>query len=226
MMTVQDIITDLQLAELSELNIGESANTNANLTKYLMYISAGLTELYTRFPLNQRQLAIQPIEGLTDYLLTPEHAYSNDTDAIKYILDSVYDVFDWDILQILGAYDENGQELPLNNNNHIYGVFSNSPNAIIIPATITARQVILVCQANHPKVTGLDSAIKIPFGLRNALVWLIASRIWSTRKDDGATQKAVQYAQQYNEACLAASYQGTANTLDSVEFNIHQLGWR
>lgn len=74
----------------------------------------------------------------------------------------------------------------------------------MIPATVTARQISLVCRANHTALTGLTDDINIPTTMRNALVWFIASRVWGSRKDDQASNK--RYLCICNNTYLLVSY--------------------
>lgn len=225
-MKVQDIIDDLQAAEFSELAIGDSAFTETNTPRYLKLIQSALTELHVQFLLRQEELVIQPIEGLVDYPLHSDHADTSEVEATKFIVDSIYQPFDWEPLQILGAYDELGNEIPINASNHICGIFVSTPRSVMIPATVTTRQISLVCRANHVILTGLTDNINIPSTMRNALVWFIASRIWGSRKDDQASNKSVMYMQQYLSACELLRNTGTGIAVDTVEFNYACNGWR
>lgn len=225
-MKVQDIIDDLQAAEFSELAIGDSAFTETNTPRYLKLIQSALTELHVQFLIRQEELVIQPLEGLVDYSLHPDHADTSEAEAIKFIVDSVYQPFNWEPLQILGAYDELGNEIPINAPNHICGIYVSTPRSVMIPATITARQISLVCRANHTALTGLTDDINIPTTMRNALVWFIASRIWATRKDEQAMSKSIQYMQRYLDACTLLSDTGTGVAGDVIDFNYNQCGWR
>ena len=225
-MKVQDIIDDLQAAEFSELAIGDSAFTETNTPRYLKLIQSALTELHVQFLLRQEELIIQPLEGLVDYPLHYDHADTSKVEAIKFIVDSVYQPFNWEPLQILGAYDELGNEIPINAPNHICGIYVSTPRSVMIPATITMRQISLVCRANHTVLTGLTDDINIPTTMRNALVWFIASRIWGSRKDDQASNKSVMYMQQYLSACELLRNTGTGVAVDVIEFNYKRDGWR
>ena len=225
-MKVQDIIDDLQAAEFSELAIGDSAFTETNTPRYLKLIQSALTELHVQFLLRQEELMIQPLEGLVDYPLHSDHADTSKVETIKFIVDSVYQPFNWEPLQILGAYDELGNEIPINAPNHICGIYVSTPRSVMIPAPVTARQISLVCRANHTALTGLTDDINIPATMRNALVWFIASRIWATRKDEQAMSKSIQYMQRYLDACTLLSDTGTGVAGDVIDFNYNQCGWR
>lgn len=225
-MKVQDIIDDLQVAEFSELAIGDSAFTETNTSRYLKLIQSALTEFHTKFLIRQEELVIQPIEGVVDYPLLADFALTSEVAGTKFIMDSVYQPFNWKILQVLGAYDELGAEIPINAPNHIYGVFISTPASIMIPATLTARQISLVCRADHNELSGLSSEINIPLTMRNALLWFIASRVWATRKDEQAMSKSIQYMQRYLDACTLLSDTGTGVAGDVIDFNYNQCGWR
>ena len=225
-MNVQDIINDLQMGEFSELQLGDSSLTTQNLPRFINLIQSALTELHVQFLIRQEELVIQPLEGLVDYSLHPDHADTSEAEAIKFIVDSIYQPFDWEPLQILGAYDEIGNEIPINAPNHICGIFVSTPRSVMIPATVTERQISLVCRANHTVLTGLTDDINIPTTMRNALVWFIASRIWGSRKDDQASNKSIMYMQQYLSACELLRNTGTGIEGDVIEFNYKRDGWR
>ena len=225
-MKVQDIIDDLQAAEFSELAIGDSAFTETNTPRYLKLIQSALTELHVQFLLRQEGLMIQPLEGLVDYPLHSDHADTSKVETIKFIVDSVYQPFNWEPLQILGAYDELGNEIPINAPNHICGIYVSTPRSVMIPAPVTERQISLVCRADHNELSGLTDDINIPLTMRNALLWFIASRVWATRKDEQAMSKSIQYMQRYLDACTLLSDTGTGVAGDVIDFNYNQCGWR
>ena len=225
-MNVQDIINDLQMGEFSELQLGDSSLTTQNLPRFINLIQSALTEFHTKFLIRQEELVIQPIEGVVDYPLLADFALTSEVAGTKFIMDSVYQPFNWKILQVLGAYDELGAEIPINAPNHICGVFISTPASIMIPAPVTARQISLVCRADHNELTGLSSEINIPLTMRNALLWFIASRVWATRKDEQAMSKSIQYMQRYLDACTLLSDTGTGVAGDVIDFNYNQCGWR
>ena len=225
-MKVQDIIDDLQAAEFSELAIGDSAFTETNTPRYLKLIQSALTELYSKFLLRQEELVIQIYEGQVNYPLGKEYAVTSGTADRKHIIDSIYQPYDWDLLQVLGVYDEYGQELNINDPNHICGVFISAYDSVMVPATITARQLSLICRANHQTLTGLTDEITLPITLRQALVWFIAARIWAARKDELAMNKSVQYTQMYLGAVNDVNNMALAVAGDTVEFNYQMAGWR
>ena len=225
-MNVQDIINDLQMGEFSELQLGDSSLTTQNLPRFINLIQSALTEFHTKFLIRQEELVIQPIEGVVDYPLLADFALTSEVVGTKFIMDSVYQPFNWEPLQILGAYDELGNEIPINAPNHICGIYVSTPRSVMIPAPVTARQISLVCRANHTALTGLTDDINIPTTMRNALVWFIASRIWGSRKDDQASNKSIMYMQQYLSACELLRNTGTGIAVDIVEFNYKRDGWR
>lgn len=225
-MNVQDIINDLQMGEFSELQLGDSSLTTQNLPRFINLIQSALTEFHTKFLIRREELVIQPIEGIVDYPLLKDFALTSKVAGTKFIMDSVYQPFNWKILQVLGAYDELGAEIPINAPNHICGVFISTPASIMIPAPLPARQISLVCRADHNELSGLSSKINIPITMRNALLWFIASRVWATRKDEQAMSKSIQYMQRYLDACTLLSDTGTGVAGDVIDFNYNQRGWR
>ena len=225
-MKVQDIINDLQMGEFSELQLGDSSLTTQNLPRFINLIQSALTEFHTKFLIRQEELVIQPIEGVVDYPLLADFALTSEVVGTKFIMDSVYQPFNWEPLQILGAYDELGNEIPINAPNHICGIYVSTPRSVMIPAPVTERQISLVCRADHNELSGLSSEINIPLTMRNALLWFIASRVWATRKDEQAMSKSIQYMQRYLDACTLLSDTGTGVAGDVIDFNYNQCGWR
>ena len=96
----------------------------------------------------------------------------------------------------------------------------------MVPATITARQLSLICRANHKTLTGLTDELTLPITLRQALVWFVAARIWAARKDEVAANKSVQYTQMYLGAVNDVNNMALAVAGDTIEFNYQMTEWR
>ena len=96
-MNVQDIINDLQMGEFSELQLGDSSLTTQNLPRFINLIQSALTEFHTKFLIRQEELVIQPIEGVVDYPLLADFALTSKVAGTKFIMDSVYQPFNWKI---------------------------------------------------------------------------------------------------------------------------------
>lgn len=228
-MILQDILNDLQLGEFADIALGDQANTTANLSKYIVLIQSGLTELHSTFLLKEKEIVIQPKAAKTLYPLRSEFAKTNTTSTEhKFIIDTIYEPMNYRVLQVLGVKDELGEDLPLNDS-RVLGVFTPQVDVIQLAQPYEDVQLFVKVKADHATLTvekGVNQQIDIPIGLKNALIWFVASRLWASKKDDASINKSVQYMQRFSDACSNASNAGVAESSDEVLFFNVPFGWR
>ena len=137
---------------LDTLRYGELANvyTEDKQDQLVTFINLGLTQLYSKFPILEKQIAIQQYPQISLYKLTREFARTNrdrPTPLIgddlcepeeplkehhhhhvihKYILDNPHDPFMGDVLFISSVFDETGHPVPLNDDNNPHSFFTPS----------------------------------------------------------------------------------------------------
>ena len=100
-MKLQHIIDSVRYGELTNI----SWDNKNRIPAIISFINQGLTDLYSRFPLMEKQLIIQQYPQISIYRLTRDFARTNfkSEQLHKYILDTPFEPFQEDILQISGV---------------------------------------------------------------------------------------------------------------------------
>lgn len=199
-MTLQDLITTLTNGELVQIRIDIDAGDQPQLIRY---ISMGLTELYTRFPLKDGEVTIQQYDNITMYTLSSEFAESNtdSTATTKFIVDK-NDPFIDDIIRVESAFNEIGIPVPLNDYSCADSLFMASYNTLQIPAPVSTNSTQLIYRANHPALDPdvVDPStvdIELPDSLLTALLFYVGFRYHSFDMTQDAQAVSMAYYQKY-----------------------------
>lgn len=242
MITLNEIFEDLSYGELAQLYIGGKGK-GIPILEYPKLISAtnlALTALYSRFPLNEKQLDIQQYDNITIYHLDAKYAQSNEgsSEPTKYILDTPELPFLDDVIRVTAAFNEIGEEVPLNDENAIndidglsYSWFTPSYDSVQIPFPIGTNECSFVYRAKHVKIplTTTDAntvEVEVPESLREALLTYIGARIYSSRGSESSLGLSQVLYAKYESICLEVEQRnlllnGASATNIKLEFN----GW-
>lgn len=243
MITLNEIFDDLTYGELAQLYVGGAESDGIPIAEYPKVISAvnlALTALYSRFPLNEKEVDIQQYDSITEYHLDVKYAVSNtgSTEPIKYIIDTVEDPFLDDLIRITAAYDEVGNEVPLNDEDSVNitdgktnSWFTPSYDSIQIPTPVSTNKCSFVYRAKHVKIPLNTSDIPsvevlIPESLREALLSYVGARIYSARGNESALGLSQALYSKYEGICVQVEQKnlllnGSSNTNTKLENN----GW-
>ena len=199
-MTLQDLITTLTNGELVQIRIDVDAGDQPQLIRY---ISMGLTELYTRFPLKDGEVTVQQYDSITMYTLSSEFAQTN-TDSTadpKYIADE-NEPFTDDIIRVESAFNEVGIPIPLNDYSCADSLFMSGYNTIQVPAPVSSNSMSLIYRANHPALDPnvVDPStvnIELPDSLLTALLFYVGFRYHSFDMTQDAQAVSMAYYQKY-----------------------------
>ena len=168
-----------------------------------------LTQLYSRFPVLEKEVAFRRFPEISLYHLTRRYCRSNDEskELYKYILDTKDNPFLGDILKIENAYTESGQHIVLNDNNNPRAWFTPSFDTIQIPNTtdIDTRIAIIGYKAKpehiDPNTTDFEKDIYIPSYLEEPMIYGVTMRV-AERLPTQTGMQVVQMAQaKYKELC-------------------------
>lgn len=168
-----------------------------------------LTQLYSRYPVLEKDVAFRRFPEISLYHLTRRYCRSNDEskELYKYILDTKDNPFLGDILKIENAYTESGQHIVLNDNNNPRAWFTPSFDTIQIPNTtdIDTRIAIIGYKAKpehiDPNTTDFEKDIYIPSYLEEPMIYGITMRV-AERLPTQTGMQVVQMAQaKYKELC-------------------------
>ena len=235
-MTLLDILKDLTYGELSGLFIGnlipgeyDNQPDPHEYEQVVSYVNLGLKEIYKRFFLRSREIDIQSYEQLTEYKLHSDFAQSNvaSLEPIKYILDTVAEPFQDDILKIEEVYDEEGTKLSLNDITDEDSVYTPAYNIIQIPNPNDNWTFSVQYRACHPKLsTSLTTdpstvEVELPNSLHAALLQYVGYRAF-LRIDP---EKSVNYWQQFERSCEHVDRLGLEVQGEPGDWRFDQHGW-
>jgi len=202
-MLLSDLYTNLSYGVFSNLSIGsDGAGTipTESQDRLLHYVQRGLTALHTKFYMVSKELVVQAFDGKTLYPLQQKYALTDPTVVPKkYIADSIEHPFLGDLIKIVAVADEGGLELPLNDTNDIYSLFTPSPDILQIPMAVTGDAYFLLYQADHPKLApgDLTQEVNIPGMLEEPLELYVASKVLSSMNGPEHAAKSVEYFERY-----------------------------
>lgn len=192
MLYLQEIFDDLALGEFTDLAIGNSTTGSITAEKYPKVISAinrGLLNLYTRFPLKQKECLIYQREGKSLYYLRAAHLGDpNGGDSEIYIDNTVEQYPDNDIILLTGAFDSLGEVIYLNNPKYPDDIFTPEFDVLKMKPADPLKIISLVYQAAYPKIVieeGFDPKtyeLTFPSFLKAALLNFVASQFFVGKK--------------------------------------------
>ena len=215
-MFLSEIFEQLTIGELSSLNMGGDSNIGLQECEYaniVPHINLGLTELYSRFSLDMSEVMIQQDASIIEYFLDYKYAVSNtaSTEPIKYILDTVENPFNDEIIKIETVFNSDGdntllpEDYPDTDLEDFWARIAPSYKSIIIPKPITGTKITVTYRAAHKKIlsTNLNpftTEINIPIVLLQPLLYFIAGRVFSIINTD-ELQEGTAYMAKFEQAC-------------------------
>lgn len=235
MISLQDIFDNLSYGELEQLYIGGVGGgiQPKDYPKIISAVNLGLTALYSRFPMVEKELTIQQYDHITEYFLDTKYAQSNvgSVEPIKYILDSEFSPFLDDILRITAAYNELGEEVVLNDEYDSASWFTPSYDSIQIPYPLNDNTATFIYRANHPKIplNVVDPSsveVLVHATLFEALLAYVASRVYSARITQESVALGQTMAAKYEYICLQVELKNLLHTNEAA--GNHKLdtgGW-
>lgn len=202
-MQLNQIIDTVKYGELTNI----SWNKEDRIPAIISFLNQGLTDLYSKYPLVEKQVIIQQYPQISIYKLTREYARTNfkSEQLHKYILDTPFEPFQEDILQITGTFDEFGHEVPLNDDNNPHSWFLSSYNTIQIPNANENETAFITYKAKHryiePTTEDMTQNIELPPCLEEALFTYIAYKCLVSMGSQDTVQQAQFYLQKYEQLC-------------------------
>lgn len=157
--TVEDIMTNLSLGELSQYAIGGYNSGGINTDDYPKVMSAinrGVNQLQADLSLHEDSVNLILIQGVLTYHIHSAHSLLTGTADEKYIWDSANKPFEDNILRIQQVYDGTGREIPINVRNDVDTVYTPSHNVIQFPY-VKGEENISVVYTSYTKPTEVDS---------------------------------------------------------------------
>ena len=226
-MKLTELFTSLALGELANSSYVELNQLELNknqLHRVINAINQGLTLIHTHLPLRHNQIVIQIHDNIGTYYLDSRYAQSNtnSTAAIKFIMDTAFNPFKDDILNILGVFNLEGQQYPLNDQYAIGSLFTPDYNSLMIPLAMWKNhkvpynivdKLVIVYQADHPKIPlnePLSSQMEIHLSpiYQSMLQAYVAHLLHMHIGSEQSINQSNQYFAKFNSLIQTAKEQG------------------
>ncbi|MGL5581534.1 MAG: hypothetical protein ACRDCE_11305 [Cetobacterium sp.] len=230
-MKLKELFDSLSCGELNQLAIGNSGNgiRPEDYPKVITQLKAGLTALHARFPLREREVIIQQYGHISVYFLRPEFAVSNttSTEPTKYIIDTPTYPFTGRVLKVMGAYNEGGCPIPINDDPLCCSVFTPTFDSVQVVSPMDANALFLTYRADHEEIIGdLDEEIRIPASHVKALSYYIAAQFYSAIPSLDATNKGMEWQTRYENECIRIEqYDLNNQALQVTNTKPERRGW-
>lgn len=234
-MLLSEFFDQLTYGEFAQLSIGGEPKGEISPSDYprmISHVNAALTRLHTRFLIREDEVIIQQYDHITQYYLRPEYAQSNvaSLETYKYIIDSAESPFLDNVLRIERAYEEDGEEIVLNQASDERSVFTPRYDTIQIPHANSANAISVVYRGNHPKIdlaTTDPSTVEIfiPPSFIEALGFYVASRMYAPMGTTEQGNESTSYYARYEAACQTLERYGMLNADNSANTKLEMNGW-
>lgn len=237
-LSLQDIFHDLTSGEFAQLNIGgkkKGAIEPENYPILISHINLALLDLYTKFQLSEKEIALDLYDWMSDYKLSSKYAYTNpeepDDGLPKYIRDTEYQPFKDDIIRIEEVFNENGSKVALNQPDVSGGAFTPRYDTIQVPESIGGATLFITYRA-RPTIIPTDTLspetveIPLPMSHRSALLFYVAWRVFASVTGQDTSAVSSEYRMKYFDE-VNQIQQLNLNLENTTKLNtrIHDRGW-
>lgn len=225
-MKLSYILENLTYGELKQIGVGGSKEGGIqpdNYIEIINHINIALENLYTKFPIKEKELLMEAQLDVEQYHLHSSHAVSVDEDE-GFILDSVEYPFTNDIIRINGIYDGDGYKLPLNDPSDPLSVYLPSYDVIQIPTAIAGQRFAIIYRAgattiivpSDPTTLDLDQEVYLPKILLEPLLIYVYYRIQKGQGGEVGLALSIATKDAYNTAILDIERRNLLNNAANV----------
>lgn len=192
----------------------------------LSYLKGGLTDIYTRLPLLEKEVVFAAQTEVQIYYLQRIYAVQDITPmpiGMKYIKDTPDDPFIQDVLRISAVYDILGNQFPLNQPGDPESFYTPKYDALQHPRPVTGEEFVVHYHANHPDIDGtdLDVEVMVPPYLEMAIRAYVAGEVYASKNGPEHGARAVALKGTYLE--LMAQAENLDMALTSQAFENHKF---
>ena len=234
-MKLSQLFSYLTYGELANLKVG-GKDWGGIYPKYsdevVSYITQGLTALHTRFALKHEEVIIQQFDHITDYYLRTQYAQQSteSTETYKYIMDSAAKPFTGDVLRIEELYDEEGEEVPLNDEVHDCSMFTPKYDLIQMVQPDSANAYSVIYKADHTPIdlkANLPTAVEVevPDSIIRPLVLYVSSLAHTAVGSPEGMNTGFAKMQEYEALCIQMELQGAIHKEKFTNDRIRREGW-
>lgn len=226
-MNISDLLSYLKYGELSQL---VSAGVTTRDTQIITNINLGLIELYKRFPIKLSEVIVQLNSRRTHYTISSAHAESNKpidgNSDDYYVMDSLYYPFKDDLNQIEVVYNEEGEELPLNDENLTYSLFTVGHNVLLHPYPENENAISVIYRASAPLLVvdgELTQIVEIPDHLLELLTTYVAYKTFASISLN--SPEATGYFTKFEASCNLINNLGLISKPSNTNLRLEINGW-
>jgi hypothetical protein len=230
-MQLSELLTSLSVGVLQNLAVGGDGSGEIPAkyrSRVVSAINQGIVALYARFNLLEKEVIVRAYDSQTIYPLKRIYADTNTTTVPrKFITDTVAAPFEEDVIKILEAYDEIGNQLLMNDPSEECMLFTPSLTTLQITKPVTGNSYFLIYQAHHPKLSSSPTQeISVPLVLQEALEFYVAYKILSAMNGQEHAAKAVEHFANYERICAEAKDMDSIGiSLTSETSKLTERGW-
>lgn len=196
-------------------NIAQANDGNGEISvnyrpTVVMYLNEGLNRLHSKFLLRENDLILQMYADVTNYHLVKRFAtYAGNEmppenrEERRYILDLPDEPFKEDVALIMQVFNNDGVQLPINDEFSVASVFTPQQQILQIPMPVDNRVVSVSYQALHPEIvhTDDDAFIFLPAHLMDALKAFVGFRAFSDMNQKDSRERAAELLGMYEGIC-------------------------
>lgn len=186
-MIVSDFISLVREGSLNQTTVSEAS--------IIKFINIGLTELYVRFNLSNKEVDITLTEGTDKYLLPSDfvNVYSITTSGLYFR----------DYLGVITPIIDDTFEVPVNIKGDFNSVFFNTPGIITVPLQVTGQVLSITYKASPVVITlqSLEEELDIASQFLEPLM-LYVTYLGFMQNGGGTPTDTNLYLSRYNAAIL------------------------
>lgn len=228
-MKYADLTKAIKYSDLSAHGIfAEEVMTPRDKDILLYNTNQALVDLYTKYPLLQKELVIIQKSWISNYVIDPKYNFTaTPQDPNWYIFDSKYDPYKGDLLKIISVTDESGDYYALNSMGYCKVAQTPAPNVLEIPNATDSNALFVNYRASHPVIVDDDSELYVPANWLPCLYALIAHKVYAGGTAPEHVSKSQEMLQKYELFCSQQRDYGMSN--EDVFFtscvNFNNGGW-
>lgn len=219
-MQLQELFQRLSFGALSNLSIGGEGTgviPPAHRVRLAAFVNTSLQTLYARFNLLERELTLRLYTGYPTYLLEERFADTHPATGPKFIEDNSGNIFTEDVVKILQVFNEDGDEIAMNDPGDPTAVFTPTSTSLLVPWAVDGDCLHVLYQAKHPKIqhtapVEATQEILLPEALIPALEAHVAYQVFSPMNGQEHVAKAAEQLARYETLCLEVEVRDLAST--------------
>lgn len=207
-MTIQEIIDTANYSELQQLSL------KGNNEAIVSFMNLGIIELHKRFALDTSEVLIElGVDGDVDNPYTM-------ISATEYQLPS-------DIMHVIASYEEDGSNIPFNDETNPYSIYTTAWNKIQVPLLGDNTSISIIYKPNPTTYTinDLANSIALPIQLIDPLLMYIGYKAHAsvTNNTTAESESNILY-NRFEAACKRVEDLGLLPT-DSYNSSVEDKGF-